>query len=71
MNEIVNTILLAEYKFMPEMDLRQLGFTYSAYGSLTNNKEIIQKIKETVDSSHIYQKPCFQHGLWLMEILMI
>ena len=64
MNEIVNTILLAEYKFMPEMDLRQLGFIYSAYGSLTNNKE-------TVDSSHIYQKPCFQHGLWLMEILMI
>ena len=30
MNEIVNTFLLAGAKFMPEMHLKQPGFTYSA-----------------------------------------
>ena len=32
MNEIVNTFLLAGDKFMPEMHLKQPGFTYSAFG---------------------------------------
>ena len=32
MNEIVNKILSAGDKFMPEMQLRQPGFTYSACG---------------------------------------
>ena len=31
MNKIVNSFLLAGNKFMPEMHLRQPGFTYSAY----------------------------------------
>ena len=31
MNEIANTFLLAVDKFMPEMNLRQPVFTYSAY----------------------------------------
>ena len=31
MNEIVNKLLLAGDKFMPEMHLKQLGFTYSAF----------------------------------------
>ena len=39
MNEIVNTFLLAGDKFMPEMHLRQPGFTYSAYGSFTKNRK--------------------------------
>ena len=30
MNKIVNKFLLVGNKFMPEMHLRQLGFTYSA-----------------------------------------
>ena len=63
MNEIVNKILLAGDKFMPEMHLRQPGFTYSAYGPFTKNKERIQKFKETVDSRYVYQneidKACF------------
>ena len=41
MNEIVNKLLLAGDKCMPEMYLRQLGFTYSACGSSTKNKERI------------------------------
>ena len=50
---------------MHEMHLRQPGFTYSACGSFTKNKERIQKFKETGDSRYIYQneldKACFQH----------
>ena len=55
MNEIVNKFLLAGNKFLPEMHLRQLGFTYSACGTFTKNKERIKKFKETEDSRYIYQ----------------
>ena len=34
-------------KFMPEMHLRQPGFTYSACGSFTKNKERIEKCMKT------------------------
>ena len=67
MNKIINKFLLAEDKFMPEMHLRQPGFTYSACGTFTKNKERIQKFTETKDSRYIYQnelnKACFQHGM--------
>ena len=46
MNEIVNKFLLAGDKFMPEMHLKQLGFTYNAWGPFTKNKERIQKLYE-------------------------
>ena len=63
----VNTFLLAGDKFMPEMHLKQPGFTYSAYGPFTKNKERIQKFKETGDTSYIYKskldKVCFQHDM--------
>ena len=39
---------------MPEMHLRQSGFTYSACAPFTKNKERIQKFKETGDSRYIY-----------------
>ena len=52
---------------MPEMHLRQPGFTYSACGTFTKNKEKIQKFTETEDSRYTYQnelnKACFQHGM--------
>ena len=53
MNEIVNKFLLAGDKFMPEMNLRQPGFTYSACEPFTKNKERIQKFKETGDTKHM------------------
>ena len=37
MNAVVNELLLRQH-------LRQLGFTYSACGWFTKNKEIIKKI---------------------------
>ena len=45
MNGIINKLLLAGEKFMPEIHLRQPGFKYSAFGSFTKNKERIQKFK--------------------------
>ena len=49
------------------MHLRQPGYTYSACGPSTKNKNRIQKFKETGDSRYIYQneldKACFQHGM--------
>ena len=46
MNEIVDKFLLAGHEFMPEMHLKQSGFTYSACGLFTKNKERIQKLKK-------------------------
>ena len=43
MNEIINKFLLVGDKFMPEMYLKQPGFTYSACGPCTKNKERIEK----------------------------
>ena len=52
---------------MPEMHLRQPGFTYSACGPFTKNKERIQKFKERGDTNYIYKneldKACFQHDM--------
>ena len=65
MNDIVNKFLLACDKFMPEMHIKQSGFTYSASGLFTKKKERIKK--ETGDTSYIYKneldKACFQHDM--------
>ena len=67
MNEIINKFLLSGDKFIPEMYLKQLGFTYSACGPFTKNKERIQKFKETGDTNYISKneldKTCFQHEM--------
>ena len=72
MNEIFNKFLLAGDKFIPEMHLKQPGFTYSACGPFTKIKEGTQKFKETGD---IFIKmnlirPVF-NMIWLMGILKI
>ena len=46
-NEIVNKFLLAGDKFMPEMDLKHPGFTYSVCGPFTKNKERLEKFMQT------------------------
>ena len=67
MNEIVNKFFLARNKFMPEMHLKQPGFTYSARGQFTRNNERIQKFMETGNTNYIYKndldKACFQHDM--------
>ena len=66
-NEIVNKFLLASEKFMPEMHLKQPGFTYSACGPFRKNKERIQKSKKTRHANYIYKNEldnaCFQHDM--------
>ena len=67
MNEIVHKFLLAGDKFMPEMHLKQPGFTYSTCGTFTKSEERIQNFKETGDTSYIYKneldKACSQHDM--------
>ena len=46
MNDIINRFFLTGDKFMPEMHLRQPGFTYSACVPFTKNKERIKKIMQ-------------------------
>ena len=52
---------------MPEINLKQPGFTYSVCGTFTKNKETIKKFKEAGDTSYIYKneldKACFQHDM--------
>ena len=59
-NEMVNKFLLWGDKFMAEMHLKQLGFTFSACGPFTKNKERIEK---TGNTDYIYKndidKACF------------
>ena len=67
MNEIVNKFLLAGDKFMPEMHLKQPGFTQSACGPFSKNKERIEKFMQTGNTDFSYKndldKACFQHDM--------
>ena len=67
MNQIINKFLLARDQFMPEMHLRQPGFTYSACAPFTKNKQRIQKFMQMGDTNYIYKneldKACFQHDM--------
>ena len=46
MNKIVSKFLSAGNKFMPEMHLRQLGFTYSPCGIFTKKKKESKNLKK-------------------------
>ena len=67
MNEIVDKFLLVGDTFMPEVHLKQVGFTYSACGPFTKNKERIEKFMQTGNTNFIYKneldKACFQHDM--------
>ena len=67
MNEIVNKFLLAGDTFMLEMHLKQPGFTDSACGPFTKNKERIEKFMQTRNTNFIYRneldKACFKHDM--------
>ena len=52
---------------MPELHLKQPGFTYSACGPFIKNKQMIEKLMQTGDTNYIYRneldKACFQHDV--------
>ena len=56
MNEMVNKFLLIGDKFMPEMHLKQPGFTYSACGPFTRNNDRIEKFMQTGNTDFFLQK---------------
>ena len=53
-SNVINKLLLAGDKSMPEIHLRQPQFTYSACGPFTKDEQRIQKFKETGDTNYIY-----------------
>ena len=67
MNKKINKFPLPGDKLIPEMHLRQYGFTYSSCWAFAKTKERIQKLEEGRDLQYIYQneldKCCFQHDM--------
>ena len=66
MNKIIKKCLLNGNKLLPELHLKQLGFTYSACGPLTKHGDRIQKFREWGNLKHLYRnelgKACFVHN---------
>ena len=50
---IIKEFLLAEYKIVPEMHLKQSEFAYSACKLFTKNSERIKKFIGTGDSRYL------------------
>ena len=52
---------------MPEMNLKQPGFMYSACDPFTKSKQRIKKFMQTENTNFIYKneldKACFQHDM--------
>ena len=67
MNETINKFLLVGDKFMPEIHLRQPGFTYSPCGPFTKNKKRIKRFMQSGNTDFIYKnelgKACLQHDM--------
>ena len=67
MNGIINKFSLAGDKFMPEMHLKQPGFTCNACGPFVWIKERIEKFMQTRNTNFVYKneldKNCFQYDI--------
>ena len=63
MNEFINKFLFTGDKFMPELLLKQPGFSDTAWGPFTKHRERIKKFRETGNLKHVYRnkldKACF------------
>ena len=63
MKEVIDKFLLVRDTFMPELHLEKPGFTYSACGPFSKNKERNQKFMQTGNTDSIYKndldKACF------------
>ena len=62
MNEIVNKFLPAGDTFMPEIHLKQHGFTYDACGPFTKNKKRIEKFMRIGNTDYIYKNDLDKAG---------
>ena len=65
MNKIINKFLLTGGKFMPELHLKQPGFTCSVCGPFNKHRERIQKFGEKGNLKQLgrneLEKACFAH----------
>ena len=72
MSKIINQFLLTGDKFMLELHLKQLRFTYSTCGLFIKHSEKIQKVRETGNLKYLYRneldKACF---LIMQHILIV
>ena len=69
MNETVNRFLLVGDRFMPEMHLKQPGFTYSACDPFTKSKERIEKFMQTGNTNFFIKINLIKlvfNMIWLM-----
>ena len=73
MNEIINKYLLVGDKFMPEIHLKQPGFTYSPCGPFTKNKELksLCRLEIQILFIEINLIKLVFNMIWLMENLKI
>ena len=74
MNEIINKFLLPGCKFLPEMHLKQTGFTYSACEPFTKNKERIKNLQKPEIQDIFIKKNWIKlvfNIIWLMELLKV
>ena len=60
MNKITEKYSLNGDKFMPELHLKQPGFTYSACGPFTKHRERIQKFREIANLKHLYRNELYK-----------
>ena len=65
MNKIINKFLLTGDKVIPELHLKQPGFTCSACWPFAKHSQRIQKFRETGNLKYLYRneldKACFAH----------
>ena len=71
MNKINNKYLLIEDKFMPELCLKQLGFSCSACEPFTKTSERIQKFSEKGNLKHLYKNELEKLDLLMMQHMLM
>ena len=74
MNEIVNKFLLVSDKFMPEMHLKQPGFTCSACGPFKKTKNELKNLNKQEILAIFTKMNLIRFAfsmIWLMGILKI
>ena len=54
-NKIINAFLLTGYKFLPELHVKQLRFTYFPSGTFTKHRERTQKFRKKRNLKHFYR----------------
>ena len=64
MNDIVNNFSLVRGKFMPKLNLKETGFTYSVRGAFTKHRKRIQQFKVTGGLNYIYKKELNKSLFW-------